>query len=198
MSDDEASAHAQAHAVRHGPPGGACAASHRRRLRTRGRASNPKWRSCRSASPPCSRPIGSPLICSRRLGRNKSSCRDFCQGSAAEVESACGVPTEHGPKDLRDLPEYFGHPQQPSNYGAYDIEILAEINSAPRLSRDELLTIARRYRQDGADVIDLGCDPGGAWTGVGDAVRSLRDEGPPRFDRQHECRRDRGRREVRG
>jgi dihydropteroate synthase len=101
----------------------------------------------------------------------------FCLGPAAEIESACGVPTEHGPKDLRDLPEYFGHSQQPNGYGTYDIEILAEINSSPRLSWNELLTIARRYRQDGADVIDLGCDPGSAWTGVGDAVRALRGEG---------------------
>ena len=62
--------------------------------------------------------------------------------------------------------------EHPSNYGAFDIEILAEINSAHRLSRDELLRIARRYRQDGADVIDLGCDPGSTWTGVEEAVRA--------------------------
>jgi dihydropteroate synthase-like protein len=102
----------------------------------------------------------------------------FCRGTAAEVAAACGVPAEHGPKDLRDLPEYFGQASgQPEGYGAYDIEILAEINSAPRLSRAELVHLARRYRGDGADVIDLGCDPGATWNGVGDAVRALRDEG---------------------
>ena len=26
-------------------------------------------------------------------------------------------------------------------------------------------------------MIDVGCDPGGAWAGVADAVRALRDEG---------------------
>ena len=31
--------------------------------------------------------------------------------------------------------------------------------------------------QDGADVIDVGCDPGDTWTGVGDCVRALRDAG---------------------
>jgi dihydropteroate synthase-like protein len=102
----------------------------------------------------------------------------FCRGDAAEVAAACGVPAEHGPKDLRDLPEFFGHRGgPPPGYGAYDIEILAEINSAPRLDRDELLALARRYRAAGADVIDLGCDPGATWAGAGDAVLALRDEG---------------------
>jgi dihydropteroate synthase-like protein len=102
----------------------------------------------------------------------------FCRGDAAEVAAAAGVPAEHGPKDLRDLPEFFGHSSgPPPGYGGYDIDILAEINHVPRLSRDELLALARRHRADGADVIDLGCDPGATWAGVGDAVKALRDEG---------------------
>src|SRR5436309_3390635 len=58
----------------------------------------------------------------------------FCRGPAADVAAACWVPAEHGPNDLRDLPEYFGQSgAPPADYGGYDIEILAEINSAPRL-----------------------------------------------------------------
>ena len=34
-----------------------------------------------------------------------------------------------------------------------------------------------RLLAEGADVIDIGCDPGGGWGGVGDAVRMLRDDG---------------------
>jgi dihydropteroate synthase-like protein len=89
-----------------------------------------------------------------------------------------GVKVERGPKDLRDLPDYFGRGQgRPADYGSYDIAILAEINHAPRLPLAEILTQARRMRADGADLIDLGCDPGGPWNGVGDAVRALKDEG---------------------
>ncbi|HUR53274.1 MAG TPA: dihydropteroate synthase, partial [Gemmataceae bacterium] len=85
---------------------------------------------------------------------------------------------ELGPKDLRDLPEFFGKASgPPPGYGAFDIEILAEINHAPKKSLDASLTEARRYRAGGADVIDIGCDPGGTWAGVGDAVRALRDDG---------------------
>jgi dihydropteroate synthase-like protein len=102
----------------------------------------------------------------------------FCRGDAGEVSAAAGVQAELGPKDLRDLPEHFGHGSgPPPGYGGHDIEILAEINHAPQLPRDELLNLARRYAADGADVIDLGCDPGTTWAGVRDAVKALRDAG---------------------
>jgi dihydropteroate synthase-like protein len=100
----------------------------------------------------------------------------FCRGELDAIATAATV--ERGPKDLRDLPEYFGRRSgPPPDYGAYDTEIIAEINHAPQLPSDEIQTVARRMKADGADVIDLGCDPGGAWAGVGDAVRRLRDEG---------------------
>jgi dihydropteroate synthase-like protein len=102
----------------------------------------------------------------------------FCRGDVGEVTSAAGVPAELGPKDLRDLPEFFGKQSgPPPGYGAYDIEILAEINHSPKKSPEAILAEARRYRASGADVIDLGCDPGESWAGVGDAVRLLAADG---------------------
>ena len=97
----------------------------------------------------------------------------LCRGDIAEVPGA-----ELGPKDLRDLPEFFGKKSgPPPGYGRFDIEILAEINHAPKKSREAILAEARHYRNSGADMIDLGCDPGGLWSGVGDAVKALKDEG---------------------
>ncbi|MFO0808788.1 MAG: DUF6513 domain-containing protein [Gemmataceae bacterium] len=102
----------------------------------------------------------------------------MCRGDVSDVVNATGVLAERGPDDLRDLPEHFGQRRGlPPGYGTYDIEILAEINHAPRLPHAELLALARRYRDEGADVIDLGCDPGDTWAGVADAVTALRDEG---------------------
>jgi dihydropteroate synthase-like protein len=102
----------------------------------------------------------------------------LCLGEMEAVRDQFGVPVERGPKDLRDLPEFFGKASdRPANYGRYDIEILAELNYAPRLTHDDLLTQAQRLKADGADVIDLGCDPGSTWSDVGDAVRRLRDAG---------------------
>jgi dihydropteroate synthase-like protein len=102
----------------------------------------------------------------------------LCGGDLSIVEAVARAPVERGPKDLRDLPEYLG--AQPANTmapGAYDIEILAEINHAPRMPLEEILALARRYRADGADIIDLGCDPGDPWMDAGAAVRALRAEG---------------------
>jgi dihydropteroate synthase-like protein len=102
----------------------------------------------------------------------------FCRGDVEEVSRAAGAPAVLGPKDLRDLPEFFGKRSgPPPGYGAWDIDILAEINHAPRMSIDDALARARHYRDSGAEVIDLGCDPGGTWAGVGDAVRALREAG---------------------
>ncbi len=102
-----------------------------------------------------------------------------CRGDLAPVlAKAGGVPVELGPEDLRDLPRHFGHDDRRlAGYGAHDLQILAEINHAPRLGRADLLAQAARFHAEGADLIDLGCDPDGPWTGAGDAVRALRDAG---------------------
>jgi dihydropteroate synthase-like protein len=102
----------------------------------------------------------------------------LCRGEVEAVRGVAGVAVERGPNDLRDLPDFFQAARAPrADYGGYDITLLAEINHAPRLGLAELLTAARAYRAAGADVIDLGCDPGSTWAAAGDAVRALRDEG---------------------
>jgi dihydropteroate synthase-like protein len=100
----------------------------------------------------------------------------YCRGALRPVEEASRRPVERGPKDLRDLPDYFGQPPA-RDYGAYSIEILAEINHAPQWTLPALLEEADRLRRDGADVIDLGCTPGQSWHAVGDTVRALREAG---------------------
>src|SRR5262245_53915940 len=101
----------------------------------------------------------------------------YCQGDLQPLrELAPGVTVEHGPKDLRELPEFFGQ-AKPTDYGTYDIEILAEINHAPRLPLAEILAQADALRRDGADLIDVGCNPGETWAGVAECVRALRDAG---------------------
>jgi dihydropteroate synthase-like protein len=101
----------------------------------------------------------------------------YCLGDLELVSHEACVPVVRGPKDLRELPDYFGHQRPPGDYGAYDIEILAEINHARQIPRDELLRQAATLTADGADVIDVGCDPGDPWLDVGAAVRALVDAG---------------------
>jgi dihydropteroate synthase len=102
----------------------------------------------------------------------------YCTGDLAPLEERCRIPVRRGPKDLRQLADYFGRGQSPPpDYGACDIEIIAEINHAPRQALEEILAEARQLCADGADVIDVGCDPGEPWGGVGECVKALKDQG---------------------
>ncbi|HEU5260383.1 MAG TPA: DUF6513 domain-containing protein [Gemmatimonadales bacterium] len=97
----------------------------------------------------------------------------LCEGDPAVIAEAAGVRVEKGPKDLRQIPEHFGRAAAARDYGAYDIEIVAEVNNAPRLTRAALLREAEHYRSSGADVIDIGCTPGRPFPELPDVVREL-------------------------
>lgn len=102
----------------------------------------------------------------------------WCQGELSKLESRFGVPFELGPKDLFDLPAYFGSKQKESvDLSKYSIEILAEINHAPRMTDEEIVSMADHYRSSGADLIDLGCIPGESWSRTGEVTRKLVDRG---------------------
>ena len=101
----------------------------------------------------------------------------LCEGDTAAIADRAGVRVEKGPKDLRQIPEYFGRAAAARDYGAYRIEIVAEVNNAPRLAREALRREADHYRASGADVIDIGCTPGREFPGLADTVRELVDAG---------------------
>jgi len=97
----------------------------------------------------------------------------LCEGATASISDRFTVRVEKGPKDLREIPEYFGQAAAREDYGAWDIEIIAEINNAPKLAREEIVREAMRFRDSGADFIDIGCTPGLAFPELGNVVREL-------------------------
>jgi dihydropteroate synthase len=97
----------------------------------------------------------------------------LCEGEPRVVGEKLGMPVEKGPKDLREIPAHFGRAAAAREYGAWDIEILAEINNAPRLTRSAIRSAADYFHAAGADVIDVGCTPGMAFPELGDVVRDL-------------------------
>ncbi len=109
----------------------------------------------------------------------------YCRGELAVIAQKLGVPVERGPVNLHDLPGYLGRQRSEaaSGYGAHNIEIIAEINHAARLPVARIIAMAQAYQADGADVIDIGCDPlppGGQrepWREIGTVVRELRERG---------------------
>jgi dihydropteroate synthase-like protein len=100
----------------------------------------------------------------------------LCEGDPEIIRERLGVRVDKGPKDLREIPEHFGRPV-PREYGAWDIEIVAEINNVPRLTREETRQAAEYFRESGADIIDIGCTPGLAFPALGDVVRELASAG---------------------
>lgn len=107
-----------------------------------------------------------------------------CRGDLGALSARLGVPVEAGPKQLHDLPRWLDPSAAPdgdyAHDGPFDIEILAEINHAAHLPTDQILSNAEALVADGADVIDLGCDPQTdrpAWAEVGTVVRELCDRG---------------------
>lgn len=102
----------------------------------------------------------------------------YCRGDLSALAAREGVRVERGPKDLRELPDYFGAERRPPRpMDQYDIDILAEINHAPQLTREAILTQASHYQRSGANLIDLGCDPGSTWDAIGPTVQALREVG---------------------
>ena len=90
------------------------------------------------------------------------------------IRQSLGERIECGPRDIRDLPTFFGGKRlRDTGYGEHSIEIIAEINHAGRLTSQELVATAQALVRDGADVIDVGCTPGYQWNDVGDAVKRL-------------------------
>jgi dihydropteroate synthase len=97
----------------------------------------------------------------------------LCEGATSSIAEPFAVRVEKGPRDLREIPEYFGQAAAREEYGAWDIEIIAEINNAPRLSRDAIMREAKRFRDAGADYIDIGCTPGLAFPELGSVIADL-------------------------
>jgi dihydropteroate synthase-like protein len=101
----------------------------------------------------------------------------LCEGDPTVLTERFGVAAQKGPKDLRQIPRYFGQAEAARDYGAYSVEILAEINNAPKLSRTQVHATAEYFRSSGADIIDIGCTPGVPYPELADTVRELRSAG---------------------
>ncbi|MFA4964586.1 MAG: DUF6513 domain-containing protein [Thermoleophilia bacterium] len=117
----------------------------------------------------------------RRLSDSRG-CRQvmvpgLCRGDRSLIEQAAGVPVVKGPKDLKDLPAYFGREVVLAGYGEYHVQILAEIVEAYQMPLEQILAAAEYYRDSGADIIDLGCSAMERFAGVGAAVAALKERG---------------------
>jgi dihydropteroate synthase-like protein len=101
----------------------------------------------------------------------------FCDTGTDRLRQAYGLEVIVGPRDCRDLGELFGEQRKQIALDRYDIEIIAEINHAPRQSIESVVDQAKQMAADGADVIDVGCDPSSRCESIGEYVAAIRQAG---------------------
>ena len=78
-----------------------------------------------------------------------------CRGDLDKLSSEFGLPFERGPKELKDLPAYFGRPAVPFDLNRYDLKIFAEITDAPNMAVETIVQQAHELHNDGADIIEF-------------------------------------------
>ena len=100
-----------------------------------------------------------------------------CEQDLSELQEHFQPAVLCGPKDCRELPEWFGGERLPVDLSDHTIEIIAEINHAPRWALAEFDRQAKVLVRDGADTIDIGCDPSSRCQAIGDYVARLVDQG---------------------
>ncbi len=101
----------------------------------------------------------------------------LCRGDISQASEELGVEFVRGPVDLKDLPVFFGRAGKEVDLSQHDVKIFGEIVDAPMVSVEEVIKRARKYRTDGADVIDIGCLPDTAFPHLEETIRTLKQEG---------------------
>ena len=96
------------------------------------------------------------------------------RGDLDDLSAHFGVPVTRGPEELKDLPAFFGRHTK-TDLSRHDICLFGEIVNAPELSAAEILALAKQYRKDGADVIDLGFLPDTPFPHLQDSIKLLKE-----------------------
>jgi len=100
-----------------------------------------------------------------------------CRGDIEALSKSIKLPVERGPDELKDLPAYFGRADRKTDLSQYDVQIFAEIVDAPTMPVADIVKRAQTYKEDGANIIDLGCLPSTPFPHLTESVQALKAEG---------------------
>ena len=100
-----------------------------------------------------------------------------CRGDLDTLAKDLQIPIERGPEELKDLPLYFGKEAQKPDLSHYSVKIFAEIVDAPNVSVDQVIERAHYYKNNGADIIDIGTLPNTPFPHLEEIIRTLKQEG---------------------
>jgi dihydropteroate synthase len=100
-----------------------------------------------------------------------------CRGDLEALSQELGIEVIRGPEEIKDLPMQFGKARKQPDLSRYRVKIFAEIVDAPERDIDSLIERASYYRDNGADVIDIGCLPQEPFPHLEEAITALHENG---------------------
>ena len=107
---------------------------------------------CWRVEPELTAPLMTPELIVRRLADTGDADHmmvpGLCRGDLRLLEEKYGISVERGPKDLKDLPQFFGRGGKEPDLSRHDVKIFAEIVDAPELSVEAIMARAEHYRKD--------------------------------------------------
>ncbi|MEM7540528.1 MAG: DUF6513 domain-containing protein [Pseudomonadota bacterium] len=127
------------------------------------------------------------LITTSMLAKRLPSLSEFdrvilpgrVRGDIAALADARQTPMERGPEEVKDLSAYLGGKEHTFNLDSHDVLVFAEIVDAPFLPIDDVLSRARYFLSEGANVIDIGCLPDTPFPHLAETITALREQGIP-------------------
>ena len=100
-----------------------------------------------------------------------------CRGDLELLSQQLGVSVIRGPEEVKDLPIFFGRERKQPDLSRYDVNIFAEIVDAPDRDIAGILERANYYRDNGANVIDIGCLPEEKFPHMEESIAALHEAG---------------------
>jgi len=114
----------------------------------------------------------------RRIGNvdnfNKVILPGKVRGDIDELAKKLKIEIERGPEELKDLPVMFGGNPLKHDLSKYEVHIFAEITDAPNMKIQEIINMADNYRNNGADIIDIGCLPNKSFPHLSETIQELK------------------------
>ena len=96
------------------------------------------------------------------------------RGDIDELAKKLKIEIERGPEELKDLPVMFGGNPLKYDLSKYEVHIFAEITDAPNMKIQEIISMASYYRDNGADIIDIGCLPNKPFPHLSETIQELK------------------------
>ena len=97
-----------------------------------------------------------------------------CRGDIEELSRYFKKICVRGPEELKDIPSFLGLQGKDLDLSKYDTNIIGEITEAPNMKIEQIIQQAKRYKEDGADIIDIGCLPSTKFPHLTDSIKELK------------------------